>query len=85
MDNVIQLLNSQYDITQTKDHGKEITLNYQYLIDTFGNTSTTVFKLHEVLITLVYIREFVDGVSFSPVNTVEKRIHLTNIVQYLDT
>ncbi|MGR5377162.1 hypothetical protein, partial [Photobacterium damselae] len=50
MDNVIQLLNAQYDIAPPKDHDEEITLIYQYLIDKFGDTSTTAFKLHEVLI-----------------------------------
>ncbi len=47
MDNVIQLLNAQYDIAPLKDHDEEITLIYQYLIDKFGDTSTTAFKLHE--------------------------------------
>ncbi len=53
MDNAIQLLNTQYDIAPQKDHDEEITLIYQYLIDKFGDTSTTAFKLHEVLISLV--------------------------------
>ncbi|QOD58853.1 hypothetical protein IC627_18845 [Photobacterium damselae subsp. piscicida] len=45
MDNVIQLLNAQYDTAPPKDHDEEITPIYQYLIDKFGDTSTTAFKL----------------------------------------
>ncbi|OLQ79021.1 hypothetical protein BEI67_18850 [Photobacterium damselae subsp. piscicida] len=44
MDNVIQLLNAQYDIAPPKDHDEEIAPIYQYLIDKFGDTSTTTFK-----------------------------------------
>ncbi|MDP2531172.1 hypothetical protein Q8W16_00685 [Photobacterium damselae subsp. piscicida] len=40
-----------------KDHDEEIALIYQYLIDKFGDTSTTAFKLHEVLISLAHIAE----------------------------
>ncbi|MDP2567772.1 hypothetical protein Q8W14_03620 [Photobacterium damselae subsp. piscicida] len=57
MDNVIQLLNTQYDIAPPKDYDEEIALIYQYLIDKFGDTSTTTFKLHEVLISLAHIAE----------------------------
>ncbi|HIF9118429.1 TPA: hypothetical protein ACX6PG_002584 [Photobacterium damselae] len=47
----------QYDIAPPKDHDEEIALIYQYLIDKFGDTSTTEFKLHEVLISLAHIAE----------------------------
>lgn len=57
MDNVIQLLNAQYDTAPPKDHDEGITLIYQYLIDKFGDTSTIAFKLHEVLISLAHIAE----------------------------
>ncbi|MDP2531092.1 hypothetical protein Q8W15_06640 [Photobacterium damselae subsp. piscicida] len=40
-----------------KNHDEEITPIYQYLIDKFGDTSTTAFKLHEVLISLAHIAE----------------------------
>ncbi|QOD55197.1 hypothetical protein IC627_22445 (plasmid) [Photobacterium damselae subsp. piscicida] len=57
MDNVIQLLNAQYDIYPSKDHVEEIALIYQYLIDKFSDTSITALKLHEVLISLAHIAE----------------------------
>ena len=56
MDNVIQLLNASMMLIHPKITTEEIALIYQYLIDKFGDTSTTAFKLHEVLISLAHVR-----------------------------